>query len=57
MRNGDATVSVSAFVQTFVALRERRRLQKSLRSLNDDLLEDIGMCRADIEAISPPSSW
>ncbi|MGI9502389.1 MAG: DUF1127 domain-containing protein [Geminicoccaceae bacterium] len=57
MRDGDATLSVSAFVHTFVALRERRRLQRSLRNLNDDLLDDIGMCRADIEAISPAPSW
>ena len=57
MRKGGAILSVSAFVQTFVALQERRRLQKSLRNLNDDLLDDIGMCRADIEAMSLQPSW
>jgi uncharacterized protein YjiS (DUF1127 family) len=49
LRRGASTRWVQGLVVTLLANEERRRQRRALRALDDRLLKDIGLTRADVE--------
>jgi len=41
--------AISGAIETLLVWRERRRERRDLASLNDQMLHDVGLTRADIE--------
>jgi uncharacterized protein YjiS (DUF1127 family) len=49
--------SAAALAETFMLWQERARQRRNLSGLDDHLLKDIGISRADAEAEAIKSFW
>ena len=48
-RSSRVAGAISGAIETLLVWRERRRERRDLASLNDQMLHDVGLTRADIE--------
>lgn len=48
-RSSRAARAISSTIETLLSWCERRRQRRDLASLNDQILRDVGLTRADIE--------
>jgi uncharacterized protein YjiS (DUF1127 family) len=56
-RVGDLAMRLRRAVDLLLTWRERARQRRQLRSLNDRMLRDIGITRADVLAESSKPFW
>ena len=56
-RVGDVAMRLRRAVDLLLTWRERARQRRQLRSLNDRMLRDIGITRADVLAESSKPFW
>jgi uncharacterized protein YjiS (DUF1127 family) len=56
-RVGDLAMRLLRAVDLLLTWRERARQRRQLRSLNDRMLRDIGITRADVLAESSKPFW
>ncbi len=56
-RVGDFAMRLRRAVDLLLTWRERARQRRQLRSLNDRMLRDIGITRADVLAESSKPFW
>jgi uncharacterized protein YjiS (DUF1127 family) len=56
-RVGDLAMRLRRAVDLLLTWRERARQRRQLRSLNDRMLRDIGITRADVMAESSKPFW
>jgi uncharacterized protein YjiS (DUF1127 family) len=56
-RVGDLAMRLRRAVDLLLTWRERARQRRQLRSLNDHMLRDLGLTRADVMAESSKPFW
>jgi len=56
-RVGDLAMGLRRAVDLLLTWRERARQRRQLRSLNDHMLRDLGLTRADVMAESSKPFW
>jgi len=56
-RVGGLALSLRRAVDMLLTWRERARQRRQLRSLNDHMLRDLGLTRADVMAESSKPFW
>jgi uncharacterized protein YjiS (DUF1127 family) len=57
MRRAPSSTWLVGLVDGVLAWQERRRSRRLLRQLDDRLLRDLGLSRADVERECGKSSW